>query len=183
MGSAGTQGKLVGIEKQQEKKSRGDNIVWKISHYHISMCGRRSKNLSLQTKRVWKRNVTEVSHYISIHSAPHAIVFLIYFDVILIVHMQKECIYLGESFTHYKLMPINTDKDSPTKSDESSNSKSREHLQTQGNGLWDLKRLSYPAVWFSYCLALILERTAQSLPFLKGCANQHNLQYATGLVV
>lgn len=46
-----------------------------------------------------------------------------------------------------------------------------------------LKQLSYPAVWFSSCLPLILERTAQSLPFLKGCANQHNLLYATGQVV
>lgn len=69
----GTGGKLVGTEKQQEKKSRGDNIVCKISHFHISMCGRRSENVSLHTKCVWKWNVTEVSHYISIRSA-HAVV-------------------------------------------------------------------------------------------------------------
>lgn len=46
--------------------------------------------------------------------------------------MYKECIYLGGPFTHYELMLINTDKDSSTKSDESSNSASREHLQTSG---------------------------------------------------
>lgn len=87
-------------------------------------------------------DVTGVSHYISIYSAPHAIVFLIYVDAILIVRMQNECIYLGKSITRYKLMLFNADKDSPAKSDKSSNNKSREHLQTYGNGLWDIKLLS-----------------------------------------
>lgn len=87
-------------------------------------------------------NVTDVSHYVGIHSAPCAIVFFIYFGVILIVHMQDECIYLGKSLPRYKLMLFNTGMDSPRKSDESSNNKSREHLQTYGNRLWDLKQLS-----------------------------------------
>lgn len=41
-------------------------------------------------------NLTDVSHYISLDSFPHAIAFLIYFDFILIVHVQNECVYLGE---------------------------------------------------------------------------------------
>lgn len=57
--------------------------------------------------------VTDVSHY-SIHSAPRAVVFLMYFDVILIVHLQNECIYLGKPL-NYKLVLINTDESSPTK--------------------------------------------------------------------
>lgn len=52
--------------------------------------------------------------------------------------MQNEGICLGESLTQYKLMLINTYnayKDSPAPSDESFDSKSREHLQTYGKGL------------------------------------------------
>lgn len=49
-------------------------------------------------------------------TTPVSIVPLIYFDVLLIVHIQNKCIYLGESLTHCKLMLINTDRDSPTKS-------------------------------------------------------------------
>lgn len=41
-------------------------------------------------------NLTDVSHYISLHSSPHAIAFLIYFSFMLIVHVQNECICLGE---------------------------------------------------------------------------------------
>lgn len=41
-------------------------------------------------------NLTDVFHYISLHSSPHAIAFLIYFGLKLIVHVQNECIYLGE---------------------------------------------------------------------------------------
>ena len=76
--------------------------------------------------------VSDVSYYISIYSAPQAIVSLIYFDTILIVGMQNGCIYLGESLTHCKLMLVSTDEDSPTKA-EFSNSKSRAHLQTYGS--------------------------------------------------
>jgi len=79
-------------------------------------------------------NVTEAPQAISIHSAPPAILCLIYFEVMLSVHTQNERIDLGESLTHCKLMLINTSKDIPTKS-ESSNNQSREHLQTHGNGL------------------------------------------------
>lgn len=47
------------------------------------------------------------------------------------MHIFKECIYLGGPFIHDELMLVNTDQDSLT-TDESSNSTSREHLQTSG---------------------------------------------------
>lgn len=66
------------------------------------------KYFSLSHKYMWKKvkksvtsvclevNLTDVSHCINLHGCPHAIAFLVHFDFMLIVHVQNECIYLGE---------------------------------------------------------------------------------------
>lgn len=82
------------MELRYNRKSGGDKDSLKyFSLWHKYMWKKVKKSVASMCLEV---NLTDVSHCISLHGSPHAIAFLVYFDFMLIVHVQNECIYLGE---------------------------------------------------------------------------------------